>query len=113
MEEDMETDATGGLGVRLKNSARRLNSPGHERERIAAEFWQQFNTPHSMQGHTAWGDIIGQDPHEKTDEQAVALGNTFAQWLGTHVGAVFMRDLVKYAAERGHPFHELEHTRTK
>jgi hypothetical protein len=104
----MEIQASSRLGVRLKNSDRRLKSPGNERELIAATFWQEFNVPRSMQGHTAWGDIIGQDPHEKMDEQAVALGNTFAQWLGSHVGAVFMRDLMKHAAKQGHPFHEIE-----
>lgn len=104
----MEIANVSGYGVRLENSARRIMSHGNERERVTAEFWKKFNVPRSMQGHTAMGDIIGQNPHETVDEQTAAVMNTFAQWLGSHVGAVFIRELIQFAAERGHPFHELD-----
>lgn len=105
----MKTQSTTPFGVRLENSDRRLMSHGNERERIAAEFWQKYNAPCSMQGHIPLEDIIGQGLQDEMDPDAIAIANTLMQWLGSHGGAVYVRNLIEYAAKKGHPFHEIEH----
>ena len=95
------------IGDTLPNALLRLHNTTNQRERIVMEVWQKWNTP-SKTGAVPVHAVLQPIPGKTTyAPEEIAIMAATIQWLGTHCGAGFLRDVLQTAQAKGVPFYEV------
>jgi len=95
------------IGKTLPRAAARLANETNKRERIVLEVWEKWNTPGET-GAVPVRAVLQPVPGTVVySAEEIAVMAATIQWLATHCGAGFLRDVIATAEKHGVPFYEI------